>query len=67
MSDKGRIIMEYVIKIANTMNMKTVAEGVETKEQYEFLRDNNCDIIQGYYFAKPMPVGKFTELLKQKA
>ncbi len=66
MSDKGRKIMEYVIKIANTMNMKTVAEGVETKEQYEFLRDNNCDIIQGYYFAKPMPVGEFTELLKQK-
>ena len=63
MSDKGRQMIRYVIKIANTMNMRTVAEGVETKEQYEFLRDNNCDSIQGYYFAKPMPSEEFEKLL----
>ena len=43
--------------------MKTVAEGVETKEQYEFLLKHNCDIIQGYYFAKPMPAKEYEKFL----
>lgn len=64
MSDKGRQMIRYVIKIAKTMNMATVAEGVETKEQYEFLRDNSCGSIQGYYFAKPMPSEDFEKLLQ---
>lgn len=64
MSERGRQMIRYVIKIANTMNMRTVAEGVETQQQYEFLRDNNCDNIQGYYFAKPMPSEEFEKLLQ---
>lgn len=63
MSEKGREMTKYVIKIAKIMNMKTVAEGVETKEQYEFLRNNDCDVIQGYYFAKPMSSEEFEALL----
>ena len=46
------------------MHMQTIAEGVETKEQYEFLRDNGCDMIQGFYFAKPMPAQEFEKLLQ---
>ena len=66
MSQKGKAMIKHVIDISKTMKMKTIAEGVETKEQYEFLRDNNCDIIQGYYFAKPLPSNEFVKLLADK-
>ena len=65
MSDKGKAIIQHVIAIAKTVGMKTVAEGVETKQQYEFLRDNGCDIIQGYYFAKPMPAAEYETYLEK--
>ena len=62
-SEKGKALINYVIKIAKVIDMKTVAEGVETKEQYEFLLKHNCDIIQGYYFAKPMPAKEYEKFL----
>lgn len=62
-SEKGKALINYVIKIAEVIDMKTVAEGVETKEQYEFLLKHNCDIIQGYYFAKPMPAKEYEKFL----
>lgn len=49
--------------MAHTMDIKIIAEGAETKEQVEFLRDNGCDYIQGYYFYKPMPEEEFVKLL----
>ena len=39
--------------------MKIVAEGIETREQVDFLASVDCDLIQGYYFAKPMPVEEY--------
>lgn len=66
MSSKGKSIIQHVIAIAKIINMKTVAEGVETKEQYEFLLKNNCDVIQGYYFAKPMSAIEYEKYLKQE-
>lgn len=62
-SERGKALTNYVIKIAEVIGMKTVAEGVETKEQYEFLLKHNCDIIQGYYFAKPMPAKEYEKFL----
>jgi EAL domain-containing protein (putative c-di-GMP-specific phosphodiesterase class I) len=47
--------------------MKIVAEGVEIKEQVDFLASENCDMIQGYYYAKPMPVKEFEELVARDA
>ena len=41
------------------MKLKTIAEGVETKEQLEYLKSINCDYIQGYYFSKPIPKEEF--------
>ena len=49
------------------MNLSVVAEGVETKEQLERLRETGCDYVQGYYFAKPMPCSDFGELLKAQS
>lgn len=65
MSPKGKEIIRHVINIAKVVDMKTVAEGVETKEQYEFLRDSKCDIIQGYYFARPMPSDEYETYLEK--
>lgn len=59
-------ILHFVMGLARWMNLKVVAEGVETKEQLERLRDIGCDFVQGYYFAKPMPCKEFEKLLRQQ-
>ena len=43
--------------------MRTVAEGVETEDQFKFLKENECDTIQGFYFSKPLEKEIFTQLL----
>ena len=50
--------------LAKLLNMKVVAEGVETREQVEELRNMNCDEIQGFYYAKPMPEEEFLKYVK---
>lgn len=60
---KTRSIIRFIIEMAHAMDIKIIAEGAETKEQVEFLRDNGCDYIQGYYFYKPMPEEEFVKLL----
>ena len=49
--------------MAKTINIKTVAEGVETPSQLEFLKMIDCDMIQGYIFSKPRPIKEFEQLL----
>lgn len=56
---KGKVIVSDAIGLAKKLNMRIVAEGIETREQVDFLAENECDLIQGYYFAKPMPVEEF--------
>ncbi len=55
----GDIVIDGIVKLAHSINLRTVAEGVEEEEQVEFLREINCEYGQGYYFAKPMPVEEF--------
>ena len=50
--------------MADNLNLKVVAEGVETREQLQFLALNNCPVIQGFYFSKPLPLAQFLELQK---
>jgi len=57
-------ITKTVIAMGHSLNLKIVAEGVETREQLEFLRAMQCDTIQGYYFSKPLPAEALTLLLK---
>ena len=52
---RGEIVVSEAIRLAKSLNMRTVAEGVEVKEQVDFLASQGCDMIQGYYYAKPMP------------
>lgn len=57
-------IINSVINLAKWMNLLVIAEGVETKDQLDYLRELKCNIIQGYYFAKPMPQDEFFNLLE---
>ena len=61
--ERERIILESIFLFANRLNIRTVAEGVETKEQLGFLRTCNCNLIQGFYFDKPLPEEEFKERL----
>jgi EAL domain-containing protein (putative c-di-GMP-specific phosphodiesterase class I)/GGDEF domain-containing protein len=56
---RGQIVVSEAIKLAKNLNMRTVAEGVEAREQVEFLASQGCDMIQGYVYAKPMPKESF--------
>nr|MCR5623607.1 EAL domain-containing protein [Lachnospiraceae bacterium] len=58
---RGRIVVSEAIRLARKLNMKTVAEGIEIKEQVDFLAEEGCDMIQGYYYAKPMPGEEYEE------
>ena len=49
--------------MAVSLKMQTIAEGVETKEQVEFLKSIGCRYVQGFYYSKPLPVGEFEKLI----
>lgn len=59
--ERGLTVIRNTITMAKDLHMQVVAECIETKEQVEFLCNVGCDIIQGYYFAKPMPVDQFEQ------
>lgn len=61
-NEKERIVLESIFNFAHRLNLTTIAEGVETKEQLGFLRTCDCKLIQGFIFAKPMPKNQFGEL-----
>lgn len=55
------VVVKVIIAMARDLNLQTIAEGVETKEQLEILRELGCGQIQGYYFGKPLPPEQFEE------
>jgi len=57
-------IAKTVITLGHNLNLKVVAEGVETAEQCSFLEKHDCDLVQGYYFSRPLPVDAFEQFLK---
>jgi len=59
--ERGLLIVAEVIELAKKLNMQIVAEGIESREQVDFLVSQECDLIQGYFFAKPMPVEEYVE------
>ena len=58
-SRRGELIVREVIRMVRGLDMRVVAEGVEKEEQVDFLTESGCDMIQGFYFARPMPVCEF--------
>ncbi len=65
-SEKGRAVISTVVDLAASLNMEVISEGVETLEQVEFLSEINCDMVQGYYFAKPMTMSDFETLWNEE-
>ena len=64
--ENDEILINTILAMGKTLGLKVVAEGVESKYQFEYLKEKNCDMIQGYYFAKPMPEMAFIAFLKEK-
>ena len=61
--EKSRIITSYMVQMVSSLGMIILAEGVESGEQAEFLKNKGCSEMQGYYFHKPMPVEDFEKLI----
>lgn len=66
LTEKNKKVITSIVELAKGLNYRTVSEGVETDEQVEFLKELGCDMIQGYYYYKPMPVKDFEQLIKNK-
>ena len=62
-SSRASIIMESVVQMAHNLGIDTVVEGVETETQVEFLKEIGCNVVQGYYYAKPMSTEACLDLL----
>lgn len=65
-TQKGNIIFKYTTEMMRKLGKEIICEGVETKEQIDFLNSIKCTIIQGYYFDKPLPKEEYEERLKVK-
>ena len=64
--ERGQLIVSEVIDLAKKLDMKIVAEGIESREQVDFLTEQECDLIQGYFFAKPMPAEEFAQKYREE-
>ena len=60
---KSCAVVKQIIALAKDLNMRCLAEGAENKEQVDLLRDFGCEIVQGYYYSKPLPVEEYEKLL----
>ena len=64
-TERGRIIVESSVRMAKQLGLLTIAEGVETQEQLDFLSGIGCDIVQGYYFSRPVDIEGFEAFAKE--
>jgi diguanylate cyclase (GGDEF)-like protein/PAS domain S-box-containing protein len=58
-------ISKVIVDLAHNLNLKAIAEGVETEDQLRLLRDNGCDELQGYFFSRPVPAEEFMNMLRE--
>ena len=63
---KGEEILSFVVELSKKLNIGCIAEGIETKEQLDFLMKCGCDVFQGYYFSRPIPVYEYEEKYMKK-
>lgn len=64
--EKNQKVLKHVVEMVKDLGMETVIEGVETAEQVEVLKDLGCEVLQGFFYGKPEPEGKFYELYMNK-
>lgn len=62
-NEKDATIVSSIIELSHNLGLEVIAEGVETKEQLQYLKDKKCDVIQGYLYYKPMPYAEIEEIL----
>ncbi len=65
-NETDRRLVRLILDIARYLNVTVVAEGVETEKQLEFMRENGCDLVQGYYFSKPVPPNEMEWLIEKE-
>lgn len=58
-TQRGKIIVEASVRMAKQLGLSVIAEGVETQEQLDFLENIDCDIVQGYFYSRPIPTNEF--------
>jgi EAL domain-containing protein (putative c-di-GMP-specific phosphodiesterase class I) len=63
---RGRNMVDTIMTIAHNLSLSVVAEGVEQEEQLAMLRKLRCDVIQGYYYSKPLSDSEFTQFLQEQ-
>lgn len=66
LTEKTGNIIKTVIKLAKQLHLEVIAEGVETEEYVDFLKEAGCDIIQGFYFYRPLPIQELLSLLDEE-
>lgn len=64
-SSRARDVIASILDMTEKLHISTVAEGIETQQQMEYIRTVNCDTIQGYYFSRPLPVEEFEAWLRE--
>lgn len=62
---KTRNVISCILELAEQLDMETVAEGIETEEQIDSLRRLGCDVVQGYYFSRPLPQEQFERWIQE--
>ena len=67
LTEKYAKMLNYTILALKEMDLKILAEGVETKEYVDFLKSAGCDYVQGFYYYKPMPLDEFQQLIDKQA
>ena len=61
----GKKLYEGILNLARALDLKVIIEGVETKEQADYVIEKGCDAIQGFYYYRPMPPGEIEKLLQE--
>lgn len=64
--DDGQVICDATIGLAHNLGLKLIAEGVETVEQLEYLKGKGCDLVQGYYFSRPLPADQIISFIRER-
>jgi EAL domain-containing protein (putative c-di-GMP-specific phosphodiesterase class I) len=65
-SKEGKVFFQAIVSMAHALGMSVVAEGVETEEQLAILRKLDCNEVQGYYIARPVPAGEMQDMMQRR-